>query len=756
MSSFLINETNIEKVPTKIHHEGAIRNALKSINDHKTGIPEFLKNAAGAYHRLSDRRFIGKSHTGRAVVLLFRSRRGRRTGAIGCLDLVGMTEQDIELFQNWFDPTASTRGDASGELWGGHGNGAKSYMCKMFDRSWFATVRDGYFTRMGWVDDTNFQIGYMPSKSKAKNVYVETPKKIVNELLLNCFGIELTSFPGEIQRIITGRPSWTCFVGLGAKNWVNPAKLLDQIQNNPQAIRAIEYCSIYAFIDGKIALNGKPLTLHQIPPMPGGEESYEVVVPSHLDDPDGGDVDTTLGNKYPSGKLVLHTSKEPMMYTLRHRHFIQCESETKGLIGLFPVEDLAGRAADHIYGTLFLESLQEFETNFRTKPNDAPLTRAIEDWLRKQIGDYAKRFQEQEEVRHTDKEMNELRQFNEDMNLFLQNFLDETEADEGGNGGGTQTRGGTGRSALPEGQVVRIEHNLGDGMNICGQNVSLNVRLSFYDMDGKRVRPVPVHWESTENKVAVAQLGSIVTGCSGECQVRAVADNGVRSSQVYLKVIDIQSIEISPDIGTLPVGARKHLEYKVTSDNTQYSDAKLDWHSDNEEMVKVGSNTGVITITAGPGCANIWATSKGVESNHVQINTSGEGSGGSGTHYPKVLLSEIDDDPDTQSKKRIPPEAGTVVQDVADRRRNIYWVNMRSPMAEPFLKQQGELNHHSPEFMMYFAERYAEVIFRNELSRGDQWEPGDIVDLMRDRPTRLRQALAKNLQEYLQGDWHPK
>lgn len=756
MSPFKAIETCIQRLDIEMDREGAIRNAMKGVNDHKAGLPEFMKNAAGAYYRISQGTSLGRSHHNRCVVLLFRSPRGRRGGSVGCLDLVGMTREDMRLFQHWFDPTAAARGDSSGELWGGHGNGAKSYMLNMFNQSWFATIRDGYFTRMGWTSGS-LQIGYIPSRRESGGARVAKPIDLLDELLRTYFGANLAVLPQRAQKILSKRPCWTCFMGVGAKNWVNPDRLLGLLQNNPQAIRTIEYCNIYAFIDGNLALDGRPLTLQPIPPLPGGEGPYEIPVPTRLVDPEGGEVDTTSAGRYPAGRLALYTSRDTMLYTLKHRHIIQCESTTKGIYALYPVQDLAGRQADHIYGVLHLDAMQDYETNFRTRPHDAPLTRAVESWIGPKIIEYANRFREQEEDRHADQEMNELREFNEDMNRFLQSFLEEMEAEGGGGEGGTETLTGTGRGALPAGEVVSIEHSLGDGVSLCGENVVIYVRLSFFDSEGKRVRPVPVHWESSDETVAYVRLGSIITGSPGECQIWAIAENGVRSSPVHIKVLNVRSIEITPNTDVLPVGSRRHLEYRATCGDAAYTDVMLDWHSSDEEFVKVGTNTGVITATAGPGVAEVWASSHGIESNRIQINTSGEGAGGPKPRYPRVLLSEIDDDPDNGRPKRIDPEAGTVVQDVADRRRHIYWVNMRSPLAEPFYREREGLGYRSPEFMMYFAERYAEVLFRNSLGGSDnQWEPSDIEELLRDRPTLYRQALARHLPEFLRGEWRPE
>ncbi len=530
------------------------------------------------------------------------------------------------------------------------------------------------------------------------------------------------------------------------------------MQHNPQALGVIEYCSISALVDGIAANEGQLISAEDIPSLPGGEEPHIVDVPLDIEDPDGGSVNTTLDGQYSSGQLILQTSREPMQYVLRYRHTIICNSSRKGLVGVFAVEDLVGRYGEHIYGELRLDALEEYETNFRSKPNESPLTRAVEHWLKNQIVNYAKLFQQQEDERHNQKERNELQRLNEEMNQFLHHFLDESQTESGGENSGGIIQGNIveqGRASLPMGILVAIEHNLSDQQNVCGENIVLYVRLRFLDNNGKRIRPVPVHWESSNSSVAFAQLGSIVTGSPGTCQVYAVAENGVRSAPIDIKVIHVDSITIqSPDDNSLPLGSRKTIGVWVTSGDHTYQNVKLEWHSSDEENVKVGTNAGIVTSTSGPGTSEIWAESLNIQSNRILINTLGQCSDTKFPRYPEVLLSEINEDPDTGSLRRIDPEAGTVVQDIADRQRNIYWVNMRSPIAHRFFESADGLSYLSQEFRVYLAERYAEVVFLNKMKQSDQLEPADVIELMRDQPTKLRQSLANNFEAWLSGEWH--
>ncbi len=270
MTDFRDSETRGESIGLRVHGPGAIEAALKSIGDHKAGLPELVKNSAGAYHRLALDTNLAGTREDRVIVLLFRSPRGRGRGAIGCLDLAGMTSVDIDLFQQWFDPNAASRGDPSGELWGGHGNGAKSYLLKLFDNRWFATVRDGFYTRMG-LRSESYEIEFVPSRAEADAVSVPNSLDILDQLLSEQFRCRINDLPATAQEILSVRPNWTCFVGSQSRSWNHaPARLAELLSHSPQALRAIEYASVYAVSRGTSISGGARIELEPIPAIPGG------------------------------------------------------------------------------------------------------------------------------------------------------------------------------------------------------------------------------------------------------------------------------------------------------------------------------------------------------------------------------------------------------------------------------------------------------------------------------------------------------
>src|SRR5262249_34721302 len=81
--------------------ENAAKLLSADLRSHDNGLPEWAKNACDAYLREE-----APEHQ-RVIVLIFHQKTGRRSGAIACLDFVGMTRQRIENnFRRWADPNS--------------------------------------------------------------------------------------------------------------------------------------------------------------------------------------------------------------------------------------------------------------------------------------------------------------------------------------------------------------------------------------------------------------------------------------------------------------------------------------------------------------------------------------------------------------------------------------------------------------------------------------------------------------------------
>ena len=145
----------------KLHEEGAIRLICSSFQSHENGIPEWVKNSADAYSR------EGISQAERIIILFFSHFSKHGKSSISCLDFVGMSCDDIEIyFRLWADPNAAKAGNETSDVQGGHGNGGKCYMTQMFDNySQLHTVKNGLGCIYG-VPKNSFRFGYIPDQEK--------------------------------------------------------------------------------------------------------------------------------------------------------------------------------------------------------------------------------------------------------------------------------------------------------------------------------------------------------------------------------------------------------------------------------------------------------------------------------------------------------------------------------------------------------------------------------------------------------------
>jgi hypothetical protein len=95
-----------------------------------------------------------------------------------------------------------------------------------------------------------------------------------------------------------------------------------------------------------------------------------------------------------------------------------------------------------------------------------------------------------------------------------------------------------------------------------------------------------------------------------------------------------------------------------------------------------------------------------------------EGGGDRGSGYPRVLISEIDPDPDTGEDVTLSPDDPPVYQRVHDVERNIWWINSAAPLARLYLAEP--FGAESREWRIYHIERYIDVIVQIAMSQGPE------------------------------------
>lgn len=743
----------------KLHRENAIKLLCKPFQSHEAGYPEWAKNAADEYSRTNT------PEEDRVIVLLLQNgRAGGLSNAIACLDFSGMSSKVIdEDFRIWADPEASRRdGDDEAGIQGGHGNGAKCYMTQMFDdRAYLHTVKDGLGSVYGTVGGS-ILLGYFPNNTEGKDFKAPDVKADLDRAIGE-FGLSTADLPEAALTTLEKRRGFTLMVGRGAKGYksrVPTAQILEILVEHPQMRMTLEMCSVYAVANNKLAGEGDPLVLPVIPPLPGAEGPRVLPVPDSLVDPiSGDDVSTTDGGFEPAGTLTLLTSETRMWRgAKKSRHNIVYKAKS-GYIGYKAVTDFDASSSfrDRIYGDCVLMALEPAKMNDRAALASSPLARAVENWIGEEIEKYAKEFEAKERRKHDQEEKDALAEINAALDSWKNELLDKVLGDGDGRGEGEGEGPKPRREPLPMGEPARIELSL--PFYRAGVGVAMQPKLNAFDASDNPIRPPAVMWTTSDASVADVddQIRVINTAAVGTAVlVCQTFDKKISSNTVSLEVVDIGSIVLEPEDIELPVGSRRRITAtcKLKSGENA-SDVALVWLENEPSIAQVSAAGTVFGFTEG--ATQVTASDEDVVAdNEVTVNVvPGENDGEFGSSYPRVLISEINPDPDTGEHVVLSSDDPPVHQRVHDVERNVWWINSASPLARLYL--EGEFGPESREWRIYHIERYVDVIVQIAMSQGPDAE--DMMDVSEwmarwgERAADIQGAAAAGLKTFIQdGD----
>jgi len=696
-----------------IHSEGAIRLMIAPIQSHENGLPEWPKNSADAYVR------IDASPDRRVIVLIFDYVDRSRSPSISCLDFVGMSSDHIErYFRKWADPDAARADTAVRNVQGGHGNGGKAYMVQMFeDYSVLHTVKGGKGCRYG-VPARSVQFGYVPNRRVGRDFPVTNLLEELNRALTEV-GLSYESLPTPAKRSFNNATGFTLVRGVNPRHYgrsIPSRQLLNKIINYHQMVRTLQLCQVYVIVNGRLYNGGRPLALPTIEPLEGAETPREVVIPETLRDPvSETDVSTTESGQYPVGRLVLRTSNTDMRWAPRRfRHNIQITAQS-GFIGIFEMTELIqSHYGYRIYGECELQALEQYKTNDRIRLADSPLTRALKEWIKQRVEQYAQEFETRDRRRYTQDETNALSAMNAALDEWKNQFLEGLYSGlTGGPGIGPLPP----PPPLPTGVPVRLELDITH--QLAGVGVSFRPILKFLDADGQRIRPVPFRWVSTDTNVAMVDEDLLVinTFSFGTTIIYAeTLDGRLRSNEATLEVVHIYDITIQPEDVEVQVGGRQQLNAICQlADGSMSRDVYLVWTENNPSIARVSAagmvfahELGQTTVTAG----DDHCLSRHFATIIVVPPTTGGGDEGRGRGFPRILISEINSDPETDEKVEFSREEPPVWQRPIDVDRNIWWINSASPLARMYLDQTRGYGYESREWRIYHLERIIEIMVK--------------------------------------------
>jgi len=133
--------------------------------------------------------------------------------------------------------------------------------------------------------------------------------------------------------------------------------------------------------------------------------------------------------------------------------------------------------------------------------------------------------------------------------------------------------------------------------------------------------------------------------------------------------------------------------------------------------------------------------------------TPGEDGGGSGKGYPRVLISEIQADPDTGEDVVLSSDDPPVHQRPHDVERNIWWINCAAPLAALYMDTSSDFGPESREWRIYHLERYIDVIVQIAMSQGaeaeDVMDVGEWIARWGERASDIQAAAASGLAAFI-------
>lgn len=697
----------------RVHERGVIAQLCSLFRSHEQGLPEWFKNAAGAYARVN-------ASTEQRVLTLFFGRVASGEEYIALLDHVGMTVEDLEQrFANWGDPDAHISDiDTEEIVEGGHGNGGKCYMTQMFTAvSYLHTVRGGRGSRYGFVGDDPHP-GWFPDKKQGRGFPVarasDELKRVLTEL-----GIDLIRLPEEVRTAVASSDGFTLVVGIGPKQFRardHFRSLVENIVHHPQMVITTKTNRIFVVDDGRSVSGMCPVTLEEIEPHEFAPEPKMIPIPEQLRDPVSGDLCAT-GAPGSRGRLILRTSKRSMRRKLRGRHHITYFAHGRPR-GFKRMENISRSAwADKMYGECYLDAVADFETPDRSHLSESPLTRALEEWVKLQVLAYEEEFRSRERLEASQEERNKLSELNRVLDKWKNEFLDEASFGAGAQGRGPGTGRRTPRRALPAKEPVQV--SVRSPYQKAGVGVWLKIRPRFVDSDGIEVQPPAYQWFSSDWAVATVDNNSIVTHTPGEVDLwLETVDRKLRSNHVNIRVLDTVSATVDPESIEIKAGQVQQLTAMVTDrEKSKHTDVFMTWLQDDSSVVGVTASGKIIGRK--PGITNVYPVDDRCVATPNACRVSvvpAEGVGDKeGKAYPQILLSEIDPDPLNPDGETVhlSPEDGPVHQPTPQHvENNIWWINLQCPLAKFYFRAGAE----SPEWRSYHVERLIEALVKIRLA----------------------------------------
>ncbi len=715
--------------------------AAREFADPKNGVPEWVKNANDAYVRAE------RPKEERCILAIYSPKATDYEGPVlACLDLVGMTMEDLSRLKRWGDPTAA--GSNTG-ITGGHGNGGKSYAIAGFNGpTIYYTLKNSVGNIYGFPEPPRPVTAWFPN---GKNIVVSNPTVFLGNGLSK-IGLTPSNLPDHVQALLTKTSGFTLLVGHQPKDITGKflADWTGILSNHKEMLIPLQNCEVYVIANRRVLNEGNPLSLQELAPMDKYKDPRIIIVPSELPDPESGKpISTTGENKLPQGQLTLKTMEKRVLQF--HRiDYIQSDR----IVGSKPVRDFVGQYywTDHIFGSCILPSLtEEYVGNLRGPLVDRPLTRALNSWIGDQIVTWSHEMEKaaakERLIEVTEERKKRIIQQMDNLNKLKDRLLDEMAgaigSEEGKGGGSRKKRPST---ALPDLPVVYIR--IASEGEVAGRLVELPLTINFYDGTGQEVRPVPIIWNSSVPSVARVNeaRGVIVTEHEGISEIWCVTEKGIVSNKIHIRVVNCVSIELVPNALEVAIGRRTKIRaFGRLNTGEEVPDIRLFWESGDMDIAIVGQHGMVTGIAEGE--TRITANEGDGTRQSASVKVVPQVGGGKGPHKPTFLMSEIQTAWYETEPKKLSSDLPLLYQDAVDADNNVWWINLKSPMADYIYSKHGEL---SEVWLVYLAERFADGLAEAAMTSGPErgLESSPITNVLYDIALKKRDFVKRFIEEY--------
>src|SRR3989344_20502 len=397
---------NGKGLPFRAHRDMIVRMS-KQFQDHKKGVPEWLKNANDSYFRCEQK---GKNCAEFPIILNFSKKE------VYCLDFGGADGEVIKEYGlNYGDPTASEQGqqDISGGE-GGHGNGGKYYGLAQFDNCELLMYYEGKFSKFIINDERDYEIDL--------NIEISLESALRKTEILDWEYWRIN--PNLLKQIKNKKTGFFCWKGINPKDTKKITdknsffKLINSITYNKQALNTLRERQVIILRNGRLVFDDLELPAIEIDKK--FEEGWSFDLP-----------DDILGqkfNKQDKSKLIINVSSKTLTNDLSDLNCLDIGSKNK-ILASYNIPNLTGNRgiAKSLYATITCPELKEYKCvdNDRIHLLDNELSNAFISWCRKRILEVIDEIEQLEKKETDEKELKKVGNFLNEIMDAVSDILEE-------------------------------------------------------------------------------------------------------------------------------------------------------------------------------------------------------------------------------------------------------------------------------------------------------------------------------------------